>query len=118
MRAVIAAAVLAALVPKGTFAADGSGLASTFTDRVVACPPRRINPFAVMGVAHRTLPCGTQLEIRANGRVVKATVVDIGPCGSGRCPARVRARPLDLLPMVARELGSSGLVRVSFRVLP
>jgi rare lipoprotein A (peptidoglycan hydrolase) len=40
----------------------------------------------LVGVAHRTLPCGTQVVFRnpANGRSVVATVVDRGPFVSGR----------------------------------
>lgn len=40
----------------------------------------------LVGVAHRTLPCGTRVTFRnpANGRVVTATVVDRGPYVTGR----------------------------------
>ena len=40
----------------------------------------------LIGVAHRTLPCGTKITFRnpANGRVVTATVVDRGPYVGGR----------------------------------
>ncbi len=40
----------------------------------------------LVGVAHRTLPCGTLLEFRnpENGRVVTAAVIDRGPFVSGR----------------------------------
>jgi hypothetical protein len=33
----------------------------------------------LVGVAHRTLPCGTRITFRHNGRVVTAPVVDRGP---------------------------------------
>jgi hypothetical protein len=41
---------------------------------------------SLIGVAHRTLPCGTRVTFRNpdNGRVVRATVVDRGPYVSGR----------------------------------
>ena len=41
---------------------------------------------SLIGVAHRTLPCGTRISFRnpANGRVVTAPVVDRGPYVSGR----------------------------------
>lgn len=41
---------------------------------------------ALIGVAHRTLPCGTKVTFRnaSNGRVVTAPVVDRGPYVSGR----------------------------------
>ena len=40
----------------------------------------------VIGVAHRTLPCGTKVTFKnpANGRVVTAPVIDRGPYVSGR----------------------------------
>jgi hypothetical protein len=40
----------------------------------------------VVGVAHRTLPCGTRILFRnpANGRVVAARVIDRGPYVAGR----------------------------------
>lgn len=40
----------------------------------------------IIGVAHRTLPCGTKVVFRnpANGRTVVATVIDRGPYVSGR----------------------------------
>jgi len=40
----------------------------------------------LVGVAHRTLPCGTRVTFRnpANGRTVTTTVVDRGPYVSGR----------------------------------
>jgi hypothetical protein len=41
---------------------------------------------AIMGVAHRSLPCGTRVSFRnpANGRVVTVSVIDRGPYVSGR----------------------------------
>ena len=40
----------------------------------------------LVGVAHRTLPCGTLIEFRnpRNGRVVTAAVIDRGPFVNGR----------------------------------
>jgi rare lipoprotein A (peptidoglycan hydrolase) len=38
----------------------------------------------LIGVAHRSLPCGTRIAFRHNGRVVIAPVVDRGPYVSGR----------------------------------
>jgi rare lipoprotein A (peptidoglycan hydrolase) len=37
-----------------------------------------------IGVAHRTLPCGTKVTFKWNGRVVVARVIDRGPYVSGR----------------------------------
>ena len=39
---------------------------------------------SLVGVAHRTLPCGTKIQFRYNGRTVTAPVVDRGPYVSGR----------------------------------
>ncbi|MGZ3585767.1 MAG: septal ring lytic transglycosylase RlpA family protein [Candidatus Limnocylindrales bacterium] len=38
----------------------------------------------LVGVAHRTLPCGTIVQFRSNGRTVAAPVVDRGPYVAGR----------------------------------
>ena len=32
-----------------------------------------------MGVAHRTLPCGTRVELFYAGRIVRVPVIDRGP---------------------------------------
>jgi hypothetical protein len=45
--------------------------------------PGGIQPDTV-GVAHRTLPCGTKVTFRYNGRTVTARVIDRGPYVSGR----------------------------------
>ena len=41
---------------------------------------------SLVGVAHRTLPCGTKITFKnpSNGRIVTAPVVDRGPYVSGR----------------------------------
>jgi rare lipoprotein A (peptidoglycan hydrolase) len=36
------------------------------------------------GVAHRSLPCGTRVTLRYNGKIVRVKVVDRGPFVSGR----------------------------------
>ena len=38
----------------------------------------------LVGVAHRTLPCGTMVTFRYKGRTVSAPVIDRGPYVSGR----------------------------------
>lgn len=42
-----------------------------------------LDPYDV-GVAHRTLPCGTRVTFRYNGRTVVTQVVDRGPYVAGR----------------------------------
>lgn len=61
----------------------------------------------IMGVAHKTLPCGKRLSLRKGDRVVRVTVVDRGPYAGGR--------ELDLSPAVKSALGfgSTGAVGVS-----
>jgi peptidoglycan lytic transglycosylase len=39
---------------------------------------------STIGVAHKTLPCGTKLTLRYRGRQVKAKVIDRGPYVAGR----------------------------------
>ncbi len=39
---------------------------------------------ATEGVAHRSLPCGTQVTLRHRGRTVRVPVVDCGPYAGGR----------------------------------
>jgi hypothetical protein len=38
----------------------------------------------IMGVAHRTLPCGTRVQFRSRGRVITVPVIDRGPYATGR----------------------------------
>ena len=45
--------------------------------------PNGLTPETV-GVAHRTLPCGTRVTFRYNGRTVTTMVIDRGPYVSGR----------------------------------
>ena len=76
------------------------------------------------GVAHRSLPCGTQLRLVRGERATDAWVVDrgpfgiIGPLGRWRAGKQLRRGEawrgaLDLRPGVARRLGfSDGLFLV------
>jgi rare lipoprotein A len=52
---------------------------------------------ATMGVASRTLPCGTPVTLRFDGRTVRVPVVDRGPY--------VEGRELDLTEATKRALG-------------
>lgn len=58
----------------------------------------------VLGVAHKTLPCGTRLTLRKGERTVRVRVIDRGPFAGGR--------ELDLSPAVKHALrfGSTGSV--------
>ena len=60
-----------------------------------------------VGVAHRTLPCGTVVTFRYNGRTVTTRVIDRGPY--------VGAREFDLTQATKQRLGfgSTGTVLVA-----
>lgn len=62
-----------------------------------------------VGVAHKTLPCGTKLTLRYRGRTTRASVVDRGPFVAGR--------EFDLTAATASKLrfGSLGTIQVSER---
>jgi len=68
-----------------------------FYGRRTACG-RRMTP-SLMGVASRSLPCGTHVEISYQGRSVTVAVVDRGPYSSAKW---------DLTHATARQLGFSG----------
>ncbi len=56
--------------------------------------------YSQLGVAHKTLPCGTKVTLRHNGRRVRVPVIDRGPY--------VGAREYDLTGATARKLGFRG----------
>lgn len=53
-----------------------------------------------LGVAHKTLPCGTRVTLRHRGRVVRVPVIDRGPYSG--------AREYDLTAATARRLKFTG----------
>lgn len=57
--------------------------------------------YGQLGVAHKTLPCGTKVTIRYRGREVTVPVIDRGPYVGGR--------EWDLTGAVARRLGFDGV---------
>ena len=61
------------------------------------------------GVAHRTLRCGTMVQITYRGHTVSAPVIDRGPYVAGR--------EIDLAAAVANALGFSGVQQV-YLVIP
>lgn len=63
-----------------------------------------------LGVAHKTLPCGTELEFSFRGRSVLAPVIDRGPFGKGIS--------YDLTIAAARRLGFVSTGRGTVGVLP
>jgi rare lipoprotein A len=54
-----------------------------------------------MGVAHKTLPCGTKVKLRYHGRTVTVPVIDRGPYVAGR--------DYDLTEAVKERLGFPGV---------
>jgi rare lipoprotein A len=54
-----------------------------------------------MGVAHKTLPCGTRVKLRYHGRTVTVPVIDRGPYVAGR--------DYDLTEAVKERLGFPGV---------
>lgn len=63
----------------------------------------RLSP-GTLGVAHKSLPCGTKVTFRVRGRSVRVPVVDRGPY--------VGAREFDLTSATRSRLGFSGTGRV------
>ncbi|HUP54228.1 MAG TPA: septal ring lytic transglycosylase RlpA family protein [Methylomirabilota bacterium] len=74
----------AGAIKKNTWRFDGnvSWYGPGFYGRRTACGKTMTE--GLIGVAHRTLPCGTRITFKSNGRVVTAPVVDRGPYVSGR----------------------------------
>ena len=56
---------------------------------------------STMGVANKTLPCGTRVTLRYHGRTVRVRVIDRGPY--------VEGREYDLTEATARALGFAGV---------
>jgi rare lipoprotein A (peptidoglycan hydrolase) len=65
---------------------------------------------AVVGVAHRTLPCGTLVKVSYNGRTLTLPVLDRGPY------SHIGAE-WDLTAGAAQALGISETVRIGTRVV-
>jgi rare lipoprotein A len=53
-----------------------------------------------LGVAHKSLPCGTRITLRHGGHVLRVSVIDRGPYVAGR--------EFDLTAATAQALGFSG----------
>lgn len=75
-----------------------------FFGRRTACGIRLTR--RTLGVAHRTLPCGTPVDLYYRGRTITVPVIDRGPFKPGR--------DWDLTSAAARQLGVRATVRVGF----
>jgi rare lipoprotein A (peptidoglycan hydrolase) len=64
---------------------------------------------SIVGVAHRTLPCGTPISLSHNGRTLVLPVIDRGPFGTGAT--------LDLTHAAAAELGITQTTSIGMIVL-
>lgn len=110
--------LLAALVLSPALAGTGlagehhqTGIAATYSySGGKTASGERSNPQGLTA-AHRTLPFGTNVRVTnaKNGKVVVVRINDRGPFNHGRI--------IDLTPAAARELGFSGLTRVSVETL-
>jgi rare lipoprotein A len=94
--------------PTQVSAAEQTGLASVYSHESGSSTAsgQRLNA-AALTAAHRSLPFGTKVKVTntRNGRSVVVTINDRGPF--------VRGRVIDVTPAAARELGFSGLTRVT-----
>ena len=72
--------------------------------RKTACGGRLTR--STVGVAHRTLPCGTLVQLYHSGRVLTVPVIDRGPFKDGR--------DWDLTQAAAKRLGVRATTRVGF----
>jgi rare lipoprotein A len=66
---------------------------------------------STLGVAHKTLPCGTQVALRANGRSLVVPVIDRGPYARGVTYDLTRATAEYLGVMHTARIGAAILSR-------
>ena len=66
---------------------------------------------SIMGVAHRTLPCGTKVALRTGGRSVVVPVIDRGPYAEGVTYDLTRATAEHLGVMHTARIGAAVLSR-------
>ena len=64
---------------------------------------------SIVGIADRTLPCGTPVTLRYNGQTLTLPVIDRGPYANGAT--------LDLSQAAAQELGMTQTVNIAMLVL-
>jgi len=95
-----------AQLPRGVWY---QSIASVFTDygQPVACGG--VESVPELGVANKTLPCGTEVLFLYNGRAVKVPVIDRGPYIAGR--------EWDLTGATAEALHFPGLGPIDWRIV-
>ena len=74
--------------------------------RTTACG-RTLRP-STLGVAHKTLPCGTTVKFLYHGRTLVTQVIDRGPY--------VKGRAFDLTQAASEALGFEGVGRLRYAV--
>lgn len=78
------------------------------TGSSLGCPPYRPMDTTTLGVAHKSLACGTRVRISYRGRTVMATVNDRGPY--------VGPREFDLSGAVRNALGFDGVATIRWQI--
>lgn len=84
-------------------------IASVFTDYGLPIACGGVLHVPELGVANKTLPCGTQILFQYNGRAVKVPVLDRGPYIAGR--------EWDLTGATAEALHFPGLGPIQWRIV-
>ncbi len=84
-------------------------IASVFTDYGLPVACGGVEHVAELGVANKTLPCGTQVLFMYNGRAIKVPVIDRGPYIAGR--------EWDLTGATAEALRFPGLGPIYWRIV-
>jgi hypothetical protein len=69
---------------------------------------QRLEP-DTLGVAHLTLPCGTEVQLSYRGRNVTVPVIDRGPYANGAT--------FDLTKATADRLGADGVFRIGYAII-
>ena len=93
------------LLPPGVY---NTSIASVYTDYGLGIACGGVLHVAQLGVANKTLPCGTQVIFVYNGRAVKVPVIDRGPYIAGR--------EWDLTGATAEALHFPGLGPIQWRL--
>lgn len=82
------------------------GMASWYSPEPVACKGERYHSSSQMIAAHKTLPCGTKVQVtNKHGHSIIVRIIDRGPY--------VRGRIIDLTPVGAKLLGLNGIGHVT-----
>ncbi|HEY1591555.1 MAG TPA: RlpA-like double-psi beta-barrel domain-containing protein [Solirubrobacteraceae bacterium] len=84
-------------------------IASVFTDYNLPIACGGVLHVPQLGVANKTLPCGTQILFLYNGRAIKVPVIDRGPYIAGR--------EWDLTGATAEALKFPGLGPIQWRIV-